>query len=233
MQHQDPTVIPPPAPELSTDRLQRRTEEVMVAFGQLDPPAALRRHRPPRRVVAIADAMLVLLGVLAVGAYARLRPCPVTQLSAGAGCFAEASLRSDVAVVELGGLDPIARRQEVWASGGMGEPRLAPPLVACVYPSGALAVLPGKDFTTCDRLACTSPRPVSSTACAASTRCGSRSRGGWGPPPCLRQPGHRLPGHRRGAARPRVHRLAGSCWGWTPAAASSARSPRPGSTAAC
>lgn len=103
--------------------------------------------------------MLVLLGLLAVGAYARLRPGPVTQLGAGVGCFAKASLRSDVAVVELNGLDPIARCQEVWANGGMGKPRPAPQLVACVYPSGALAVLPGEDPVTCDRLGLREPAP--------------------------------------------------------------------------
>jgi hypothetical protein len=157
MADQDPTVIPPPAPDLSADHLQRRTEQVMVAFTGLAPPAARWRHRPTRRVAAVAVAVLVLLGLLAVGAYARLRPGPVTQLGAGVGCFAKASLRSDVAVVELKGLDPIARCQEVWASGGMGKPRSAPQLVACVYPSGALAVLPGKDTAVCDRLGLREP----------------------------------------------------------------------------
>jgi hypothetical protein len=157
MQDQDPTVIPPPAPDLSADRLQRRTEQVMVAFTWLAPPTARWRHRPTRRVAAVAIAILALLGMLAVGAYARLRPGPVTQLGAGVGCFAKASLRSNVAVVELGGLDPITRCQEVWASGGMGRPRPAPQLVACVYPSGALAVLPGKDPATCDKLGLREP----------------------------------------------------------------------------
>ncbi len=157
MTDQDPTVIPPPAPDLSADRLQRRTEQVMVAFTRLEPPAARWRHRPTRRAAAVTLAVLVLLGLLAVGAYARLRPGPVTQLGAGVGCFAKASLRSDVAIVQLKGLDPIARCQEVWASGGMGKPRPAPQLVACVYPSGALAVLPGKDSATCDRVGLREP----------------------------------------------------------------------------
>jgi hypothetical protein len=124
---------------------------------ELEPPAARWRHRPTRRVVAVAIAVLVLLAMVAVGAYARLRPGPATQVGAGVGCFAKASLRSDVAVVELGGLDPIARCQEVWASGGIGRPRPAPRLVACFYPSGALAVLPGKDSAICDKLGLREP----------------------------------------------------------------------------
>jgi hypothetical protein len=154
MENHDPTVISPPAPDLSADRLQRRTRQIMVAFTRLQPPTARRRHR---RTATVAIAVLVLLGLLAVAAYARLRPGPVTQLGAGVGCFAKASLRSDVAVVELRGLDPIARCQEVWASGGMGRPRPAPRLVACVYPSGAVAVLPGRDATICDQLGLREP----------------------------------------------------------------------------
>jgi len=126
----------------------------MAAFTRLQPSAARRRHR---RTAAVAIAALVLLGLLAVAAYARLRPGPVTQLGAGVGCFADASLRSDVAVVELGGLDPIARCQQVWAGGGMGTPRPAPRLVACVYPSGAVAVLPGRDTAICDELGLREP----------------------------------------------------------------------------
>jgi hypothetical protein len=154
METHDPTVIPPPAPVLSAGRLQRRTTQVMDAFTRLAPPPARWRHR---RTAVVAAAVLVLLGLLAVAAYARLRPGPVTQLGAGVGCFAKASLRSDVAIVDLDGLDPIARCQEVWASGGMGEPRPAPRLVACVYPSGALAVLPGRDTAICDRLGLREP----------------------------------------------------------------------------
>jgi hypothetical protein len=154
MDDHDPTVIAPPAPDLSADRLQRRTEQVMAAFTRLQPPSARRRQR---RLAAVAVAALALLGLLAVGAYARLRPGPVTQLGAGVGCFAKASLRSDVAVVDLDGLDPVARCQQVWAGGGMGTPRPAPPLVACVYPSGAVAVLPGRDTATCDKLGLREP----------------------------------------------------------------------------
>jgi hypothetical protein len=50
-----------------------------------------------------------------------------------------------VAVVRLQGLDPVARCRQVWAEGGFGQGRRVPPLIACVYPSGAVAVIPGKD----------------------------------------------------------------------------------------
>jgi hypothetical protein len=152
MDDQSPAVSPPPAPELPADRLQRRAEQVMAAFTRLQPAAARRR-----RTVVVAVAALALLALLGVSAYARLRPGAVTQLGAGVGCFARASLRSDVAVVDLDGLDPVARCQQVWASGGMGRPRPAPPLVACVYPSGAVAVLPGRDAAVCDRLGLRTP----------------------------------------------------------------------------
>jgi hypothetical protein len=46
-----------------------------------------------------------------------------------------------VAVVDLDGLDPVARCQEVWAGGGMGRPKPAPPLVACVDPATADRVI--------------------------------------------------------------------------------------------
>jgi hypothetical protein len=153
MDDHDPTVSPPAAPELAADRLQRRTEQVMAAFTPPWPATARRR----RRTAVVAVAALALLSLLAVGAYARLRPGQVTQLGAGVGCFVKASLRSDVAVVGLDGLDPIARCREVWASGGMGRPRPAPPLVACVYPSGAVAVLPGTDTAVCDELGLREP----------------------------------------------------------------------------
>lgn len=129
----------------------------MVAFTRLEPRRARWRRHPTRRATVVALAVLLLVGLLAVGAYARLRPGPVTELGAGVGCFAKASLRADVAVVELNGLDPIARCQEVWARGGIGKARRAPQLVACVYPSGALAVLPGKDTAVCDRLGLRQP----------------------------------------------------------------------------
>jgi hypothetical protein len=149
----DPTVTPPPAPDLPAGRLRRRTDQVMAAFTRLQPPPGRRR----RRVAVVAAAALALLGLLAVGAYARLRPGPVTQLGAGVGCFAKPSLRSDVAVVGLDGLDPVARCRQVWAGGGMGRPRPAPALVACVYPSGAVAVLPGRDAAVCDRVGLREP----------------------------------------------------------------------------
>jgi hypothetical protein len=114
--------------------------------------------------------MLVVAAVSA-GAYARSRPGQVTVLEAGVGCFASRSLTADVAVVALNGVDPLARCREVWASGGvdrglwsrllgrLGRDHSVPELVACVYPTGALAVFPDKDSTGCDQLGLRQPAP--------------------------------------------------------------------------
>jgi hypothetical protein len=42
-------------------------------------------------------------------------------------------------------------------AGALGRPRPAPPLVACVYPSGALAFFPGRDTAVYDRLGLREP----------------------------------------------------------------------------
>jgi hypothetical protein len=139
----------------------------MAGFEQAPPPA-----RRGRRRALIAVVVAALLGVAAVsaGAFARSRPGQVTVLEAGVGCFAGQSLTADVVVVgDLNGADPIANCRDEWARGGvdrswrskllarLGRDRSAPQLVACVYPTGALAVFPGKSSAVCDRLGLREP----------------------------------------------------------------------------
>jgi hypothetical protein len=102
--------------------------------------------------MVLAAMAAVVVGGSATAAYALLKPAPVTQLSAGVGCFEEASLRSDVAQVDLKGLDPVARCEKAWSDGAFGAGRKAPALITCVYPSGALAVIPGKSGVECDEV---------------------------------------------------------------------------------
>lgn len=158
----------PESPGLSPERQRSRRAQVVQGYSQLR--RAQRRRR--RLAVTVVASALLLIGSLGVAAYAQLRPGRLTTLQSGVGCFEGASLRADVAVVDLKGMDPIQRCRQVWVDGGLrrggvnaildkvfGRQRSAPPLVACVYPSGALAVLPGRDAATCGRLGLRQPGP--------------------------------------------------------------------------
>lgn len=149
-------LVPPNAPAMSAGRVLARKEQVMTAI--MEEPRPVRSPRR-RRMVVLAMVAAVLVGGSATAAYALLKPAPITQLSAGVGCFEEASLHSDVAQVDLKGLDPIARCEEVWADGAFGAGRTAPALIACVYPSGALAIMPGKNAADCEEVGLPQPLP--------------------------------------------------------------------------
>ena len=134
-------------------------------------PPGGQRHRW-RLAVAIAAPALLLVGSLGVAAYAELRPGRVMLLQAGVGCFEAPSLRADVAVVDLKGMTPIEQCRQVWAQDGFRRGRIdgfldrlsgraqeAPPLIVCVYPSGALAVLPGEGPEVCGQVGLREPAP--------------------------------------------------------------------------
>lgn len=146
-------LVPPSAPAVSAGRVLARREQVLNTWQQSEPKRSPRR----RRVLVMAALAAILAGGTATTAYALLKPAPVTQLGAGVGCFEEASLSADVTVVDLNGLDPVQRCREVWASGGMGDGREVPPLITCVYPSGALAVLPGNSADECEKVGLPQP----------------------------------------------------------------------------
>ncbi len=155
---------PPEPPALPESHWERRRQQVMAGFEQASPA----RPRKRRALIAIVVPALLLLAVVSAGAYARSRPGHVTVLEAGVGCFEGPSLTADVSVVALSGADPLARCRQVWASGAvdrgwwrklLGRDRSVPQLVACVYPTGALAVFPARDSTVCDRLELRQPGP--------------------------------------------------------------------------
>jgi hypothetical protein len=137
----------------------------MAGFEQARPA----RQGRPRAIIAIVVAALLVVGAVSAGAYARSRPGQVTVLEAGVGCFAGQSLTADVTVVAPNGADPLARCRAEWARGvvdrswrsrlleRLGRDRSVPQLVACVYPTGALAVFPGKSSAVCDRLGLRQP----------------------------------------------------------------------------
>jgi hypothetical protein len=161
----DSQLRPPEPPTLPDAHWQRRRQQVMAGFQQARPARRGRR----RALIAVVVPALLVVAALSAGAYARSQPGQVTVLEAGVGCFAGQSLTADVAVVALNGADPLARCREVWASGGvdrgwrsrllgrLGRDRSVPQLVACVYPTGALAVLPGKGSAVCDRVGLRQP----------------------------------------------------------------------------
>jgi hypothetical protein len=162
----DSQLRPPEPPTLPDSHWERRRRQVMDGFEQARPARRGRR----RALITVVVAALLVVAAVSAGAYARSRPGQVTVLEAGVGCFASQSLTADVAIVgNLNGADPLARCREVWASGGvdrgwrskllarLGRDRSVPQLVACVYPTGALAVFPGKDAAVCDRLGLRQP----------------------------------------------------------------------------
>jgi hypothetical protein len=141
-------LLPPTPPDMPSGRLLARKEQVMEAF-HAHRNGSVRRRR--RRLVMFGAAAALLVGGTATTAYAMLKPEPVTRMS-GIACFSEASLGSDAAIVELEGRDPIEVCRRLWQEGAMGGSRKAPNLIACVYPGGALAIVPGKDPAECEAI---------------------------------------------------------------------------------
>jgi hypothetical protein len=146
-------LLPPVAPPLSPGRMAARREQILGTLVQDKPRRLVRR----RRILVLAAVTAALVGASGATAYALLRPAPITQLSAGVGCFDEASLRADVAVVRPDGLAPVDRCRQVWID-EHGDRRV-PTFVACVYTSGAVAVFPDTDTGVCARLGLAEPAP--------------------------------------------------------------------------
>ena len=100
--------------------------------------ASRRRVRP--LVLAFAAATLVL-SATGFGAYALTRePTHVDSI----GCYEQADLNSNVAVIGSAATDPIAACAALWRTGSLGSTTDVPPLTACVLDTGAVAVIPGE-----------------------------------------------------------------------------------------
>jgi hypothetical protein len=109
--------------------------------------AAPRRRR--RIVFALVPAAVLVLAATGFTTYALTRE--PTQFEA-IGCFDEADLGANVAVVNADGRDPADACGEVWRTGAFGEEGKVPPLRACVLETGAVGVFPRAGAESCAKL---------------------------------------------------------------------------------
>lgn len=128
-----------PVPDVSTMRLPRGVADDVVAGRDPSP----RRRR--RRTAALAG--VVVLGVSAVAAAAFVaRRQPTTTINVG--CYAEARLDADTAVVATEPGGAVETCAQLWREGHIGRGPV-PPLQACVLRQGAIGVFPGDDPSVC------------------------------------------------------------------------------------
>jgi hypothetical protein len=109
-------------------------------------PAAARSRRLRRRWVLLAVGALLLLG--GPLAAARLLNEPEKLATSSIGCYQDAAMRGGVFIIWTGDRTPVEACAAALREAG--EP--VPPLVACAY-KGAVAVLPGRDQSVCQRQA--------------------------------------------------------------------------------
>lgn len=135
------------AVDLATDLDARRTLDRVL---QADDELAVRR-RPRSGRIALLTVVALAAGAGTVAAIVVLRDSPseVDTL----GCWSEASSPpGEVVVVAWDGSDPVAACASSWVDGGFATQATteAPPLVACVTTTGAVAVVPGARTTCAD-----------------------------------------------------------------------------------
>jgi hypothetical protein len=106
--------------------------------------AVARRRRARRRLVVAAVATLLLLGGSL--AAAQLLNEPEKLASGSVGCYQDAAMRGSVTIIWPGGRTPAEACAESFRGAGLP----VGPLVACAY-NGAVAVLPGRDQSVCQR----------------------------------------------------------------------------------
>lgn len=134
----------PPERPLPARRVQRRKEHLMREVA--------RAHRVSyrRRVAVAAAAAAAVLVATGFGTYALTRDEPEHVDSIG--CYSEASLGSDVAVIGNTAQDPVRACAELWRAGDMAPGTTVPQLQACVLPTGAVAVVPAEGADVCNAL---------------------------------------------------------------------------------
>ena len=176
--------------------------------------ARARRDSYRRRVAVVAAAAAAVLVATGFGAYALTRDEPTHVDSVG--CYAEATLEADLAVIENTAQDPVAACAELWRAGTMQPGTAVPPLQACVLETRRRwpSIPPGAP-----RSATRSGSPVSrmphGPSSGGSGRCTPRSRSGWAPPRARGGRGRRAPTRPRRAGIARAELDARGFASWT------------------
>ena len=144
----------PVARDLPPGRLQRRKEHLV---NEIATHAGSTRQRRSRRIFVLVPATLALLIATGFTTYALTRePTHFESI----GCFERTSEKSNTAVVEADGRDPVAVCGEVWQQGAFGAVPRPDHLEACVLESGAIGVFPSSGTGACTRLGL-APLPAS------------------------------------------------------------------------
>lgn len=128
-----------PVPDASGLRLPRGVADDVVAGRTPN-----LRHRR-RRTTAMFGVVALGVSAVAAGAFVARRQ-PTTTISVG--CYAEARLDADTAVVNT---EPVGAEEtcaQLWREGHIGTGPV-PPLQACVLRQGAIGVFPGNDPSVC------------------------------------------------------------------------------------
>jgi len=144
--------------DLPADLLERQKDYLLDELLLL--PGRERRRR--RLVLVLVPAVIALLAATAFTTYALTRePTHLESI----GCYDRADLRSNTAIVNADGRNPIAICAAVWQQGALGNGSVPERLDACVLESGAIGVFPSSGADTCGTLGL-APLPASYASAA-------------------------------------------------------------------
>jgi hypothetical protein len=137
----------PPERDLPPGRLQRRKEHLVSEVAVSS--AGRERRRRRWRFGALVPAVVLLLGASGVATWVLTRPATEFE---GLGCYEQADVKGNVAIVGPDGRDPLVICAEILAQ----TPGVAvdgpEDLAACVLDSGEAAVFPRTGPGTCQSL---------------------------------------------------------------------------------
>jgi hypothetical protein len=132
--------------DLPAGRTLRRREHLVSEVRMWE---STTRQRRRRFAVIPVPAVLAVLVVTGFTTYALTRePTHLESI----GCYGDASLNADVAVVSADERTPTDICGEVWRTGGFGQVGEIPKLAACVLQTGAIGVFPDSGGSTCEEL---------------------------------------------------------------------------------
>jgi hypothetical protein len=134
-----------PARDLPPGRLQLRKEHLVSELSTDDRVARRRRRRVG---FVLVPAVVILFGLTGFTTYVLTRePTHMETV----GCFEQASLSANVAVVSADGRDPAVICREIFQASDLSAP-IPDELASCVLDSGAIGVFPSSGPQTCDLL---------------------------------------------------------------------------------